>query len=207
MMSRITTTALAQGQHHPSPLSGIDICQAVGLAVCPGGNRPLVGQLIWDFADLEDLPAHLQAAQARLDFTGIHSPKWRTLAQEYMFARMAPGHEAVRHLPSAFRIPLHFDTCRNRLAELRRWFNWLAERGVTSLEDVTEQHCQGFYESRRHTRGTHKGPLRPSGQSTRMAAAQVVQEPAFYNDLFTTDRFAEGFVPWAKPKPLRGRGL
>jgi hypothetical protein len=206
MMSRITTTALAQGQHHPSPLAGIDICQTVGLAVRPGGTRPLVGQLIWDFADLEDLPAHLQPAQARVDFTGIDSPKWRTLAQEYMFARMAPGHEAVRHLPSAFRIPLHLKTCGNRLDELRRWLNWLTERGVTSLEDVTQQHCQGFYESRRHTRGPHRGPLRPSGQSTRMAAAQVVQEPAFYSDLFTTDRFAEGFVPWAGRSPYEIAG-
>jgi hypothetical protein len=144
MMSPASTTQLAQGHLTPGPLAGVDICQAVGLEVRPGGTHPRVGDLIWVFSDLEDLPAHLQSAQVRLDFTGILNPKWRPLAQEYLFARMAPGHEAVRHLPSAFRVPLHLDTCGDRLHELRRWFNWLTQQGVTSLEAVTQQHCQGF---------------------------------------------------------------
>ncbi|WP_432075122.1 site-specific integrase [Streptomyces wuyuanensis] len=206
MMNHPKTAAPDQVQPHPGPLARVDICEAVGLAVRPGGKRPLVGDLIWDFADLEDLPVHLRPGQVRLDFTSIGNPKWRPLAQEYLFARMAPGHEAVRHLPSAFRMPLHFDTCRSRLAELARWFNWLTRRRVTSLQHVTQQHCQGFYDSRRHTRGTHGGPLRPTSSHTLMTAAQAVQEPVFYNDLFTTDRFTEGFIPWAGRTPYEVAG-
>ncbi|MEU3157222.1 site-specific integrase [Streptomyces griseoincarnatus] len=206
MTNHPKTAAPDQVQPHPGPLARVDICEAVGLAVRPGGKRPLAGDLIWDFADLEDLPVHLRPGQVRLDFTSIGNPKWRPLAQEYLFARMAPGHEAVRHLPSAFRIPLHFDTCRSRLAELARWFNWLTRRRVTSLQDVTQQHCQGFYETRRHTRGTHGGPLRPTSSHTLMTAAQAVQEPVFYNDLFTTDRFTEGFIPWAGRTPYQVAG-
>lgn len=205
MMNHPRTAEPNQVQPHPGSLARIDICEAVGLAVRPGGKRPLVGDLLWDFADLENLPVHLQPGQVRLDFTNIRNPKWRPLAQEYLFAHMAPGHEAVRHLPSAFRIPLHFDTCRGRLAELARWFNWLTRRRVTPLQEVTQQHCQGFYDSRRHTRGTHGGPLRPTRPDTRMSAASAVQEPVFYNDLFTTDRFAEKVHPLGRPNPLRSR--
>lgn len=206
MTNRAGTAQLVQDHLSTSPLADIDICQAVGLEVHPGGKRPRVGDLIWVFSDLEDLPAHMQPAQTRLDFTGILNPTWRPLAQEYLLARMAPGHEAVRHLPSAFRTPLHLDTCGDRLHELRRWFNWLTQQGITSLENVTQQHCRGFYETRRHTRGRHDGPLRPTGQATRMSAAQAVQEPSFYSELFTTDRFREGFTPWAGRTPYEVAG-
>ncbi|WP_411099034.1 site-specific integrase [Streptomyces sp. x-45] len=141
-----------------------------------------------------------------MDFSKVRDPRWRVVAEEYVFARLAPDHEAVRELPWAFRHPLAVKTCHGRLSALAEWFNWLTDHGVTSLGDVTQLHCQAYYLHRSDIRNRRGKVLRPASPETRLAAVQSMQEPAFYSALFSTDRFAEGFVPWEGRNPFEVAG-
>ncbi|MDG9713004.1 site-specific integrase [Streptomyces sp. DH10] len=204
-MTTVTGTAEEAGQQAGS-LAAIDICEAAGLTVRKGGIRPRVGDLIWSFADVEGLPVSLRPSERKLDFSKVRNPRWRVVAQEFSFARLAPGHEAVRELPQAFRYPVAVKTGHGRLTKLTEWFNWLTGHGVTSLADVTQQHCQAYYLHRSDVRDRKGRVLRPASQEARMHAVQVMQEPAFYNELFTADRFTEGFVPWSGRAPFEVAG-
>lgn len=195
MMKRSTSTAPAVIVL-ASPLAQVDVCEAAGLSVRPGGTRPHVGDLIWDFTDVEGLPESVTPSVCIYDFTVISDPRWRIVAQEYVFARLAPGHASVRELPHAFRTPLAIVTCKNRLTELTEWLNWLTAHGVTSLDRVKQRHCQAYYLHQSVVRDRHGVELRPAGDGKRMTAVQAVQEPAFYAPLFSADRFADGFLPW-----------
>lgn len=196
------TASLGRGWRR-SVFAGLDVCEAAALPVKPGGTRPKFGDLTWPFADVEGLPVSLKPSDSTLDFSRIRDPRWRIVAQEYLFARLAPGHEAVRELPHAFRYPIAIKTCHNHLTNLAEWFNWLTERGVTSLSEVTQEHCQAHYLHRNDIRDRKDKTkiLRPASSVTRLSVAQVVQEPAFYNELFSADQFADGFLPWPGRSP------
>lgn len=201
-MTRATATASPDAGWQRSPLAGVDICAAAGLRVSPGGTRPRVGDPIWSFVDVEDLPVSMRPGERKLDFSRVRDPRWRVVAEEFIFARLAPGHEAVRELPQAFRYPIAIRTCQGRLGILSEWFNWLTEHGATSLAEVTQQHCQAYYLHRSDVRDRKGKVLRPAAPETRLAVVQAMQEPAFYNELFSIDRFADGFVPWPGRAPF-----
>ncbi|MEU8703214.1 site-specific integrase [Streptomyces sp. NPDC048680] len=206
-MTTVTTTPTSTdtGQIN-SPLTGLDICEAAGLRVRQGGTRPRVGQPVWAFTDVEDLPVSLKPSERKMDFSTIRDPSWRAVAEEFVFARLAPQHEAVRELPQAFRYPIAIKTCHGRFKALAEWFNWLTERGVTSLGDVTQMHCQAYYLHRSDIRDRKGKILRPASPEARMAAVQAMQEPALYSELFSADRFADGFVPWPGRSPFEIAG-
>lgn len=189
-----------------SRFAGLDVCEAAGLSVAPGGLRPRVGDPVWDLRDVEGLPAHLRPCHRRFTFTKIRNPRWRVVAQEYVLARLAPDLVEVRELPQAFRYPLQVVTARSRLEFVAKWFNWLTSRGITSLAEVDQQVCLGYFEHIRHVRDKKGNILRPTLPPTRMASVQVVQEPSFYSDLFSTDHFADGFVPWSGRVPFEVAG-
>ncbi|MET7721092.1 site-specific integrase [Streptomyces mirabilis] len=128
------------------------------------------------------------------------------MAEEFILARLAPGHEAVRELPQAFRYPIAIKTCLTRLKNLTQWFNWLTEYGVTSLSEVTQQHCHAHYLHRSDLRDRNGKVLRPAAPATRLAAVQAMQEPAFYSELFSADRLTDGFVPWSGRNPFEVAG-
>lgn len=195
MMKQSTTATLATAVS-ASPLAHVDICEAAGLTVRPGGARPRVGELIWDFTDVEGLSVSVAPSVCIYDFAVINDPRWRVVAQEYIFARLAPGHESVRELPQAFRTPIAISTCKNRLGELADWLNWLTAQGVTALDRVNQQHCQAYYLHESVVRDRHGVELRPASEGKRLTTVQAIQEPAFYTPLLSADSFADRFIPW-----------
>ncbi len=89
-----------------SPFTGADVCAAAGLRIVPGGHAVLFDQDVWHFGDVDGLPVHLEPSSIRFDFTAVTDRRWRLLAKEYIFARLAPADPAVAVLPAAYRVPL-----------------------------------------------------------------------------------------------------
>jgi len=184
-----------------APLAGEDICAAAGLVVRPGVHRPAFTDQVWDFTVVDNLPAYVKPHALRWDFTRINNPPWQTVAKEYLFALLAPRHELVRVLPRAYRTPRTLLTCAARLARLTGWLNWLTGQGLTCLAEVTQRHCLAYlHESshRRDTGGHQVVALTPSGQREYVAA---LVDLAHYGELFSTDRYANGFRPWSGARP------
>ena len=100
------------------------------------------------------------------DFTAITDPGFRLVAKELLFALLAPQHQAVAALPHAYRVPLAIPTCRERLTSVTSWLNWLTGQGITSLAQVTQQHCDAYLDHRRHARDS-----RAAGAGTRPSFA------------------------------------
>jgi integrase len=179
-----------------SPFTGSDVCAAAALPLAPGGRTVWFDQDVWHFGDVEGLAAYLRQCDTRLDFTAITSRRWQLVAKEYIYARLAPASPVVAVLPGAYRVPLTLASCGNRLAEAATWLNWLTGQRITSLGQVTQDHCDRYLIDRRRrkdTSGIVIGALQDA--SLRLPAAVVI-ELASYGELFTTDRYAGGFTPW-----------
>jgi len=187
-----STSAASPGAIAP----GEDVCAAAGFTVRRGGARPFFGQDRWLFTGVEGTSQQTRDSRLVLDFRQVRNPLWRIVAKEFLFARLAPGHEAVRELPGAFRVPWAIPTAAARLRSLAGWLNWLTGHGVTSLRQVTQQHCDSYFGWHRHIRDKDGGPIRESGPGHRLDTAQAVQELASYTELFSTDAYAPGFRPW-----------
>lgn len=181
-----------------SVLAGEDVCAAAGLPVRPGGPRPVFDEHVWEFTGIIGLPRYLARSSQILVFTDIRNPRWWTLAKEFIFARLAPEHPAVRELPHAYRTPVLIATVHGRLAKLTDWLNWLTDQGVESLHQVTQQHCDAYLELRKKVRDKHGIVIRDSSSSYRMDMVAVIQELAYYTELFSTDAYAPGFRPWGQ---------
>jgi integrase len=179
-----------------SPFTGSDVCACAGLALVPGGRAVRFDEDLWDFGDVAGLPAYLPRASVRLDFSLIADPRWRLVAKECICARLAPAHPAVAALPGSYRVPLTLQSCAQRLTETAGWLNWLADAQITSLGQVTQDHCDRYLLQRaRRTdaAGAVTGALQAG--SLRICAAVII-ELADYRDLLTADRYAAGFIPW-----------
>jgi len=155
---------------------------------------------LWDFTDVVGLPVEMPLSVRRLDFTAI-IPRWRLVAKELMLALLAPRHPVVAPLPRAYRTPLHLRTCHARLAELTRLLNWLAEHGLTTLDQVSDDHCHAYLAHRRHAADNNGRPISPRSPTTRRAAAQAVIDLVSYRDLFTSDRLPAQLRPWNGAAP------
>ncbi|WP_234341805.1 site-specific integrase [Streptomyces sp. NRRL S-646] len=195
----MTTTSMVTSPwtgERVSPFAGADVCEAARLTVEPGGHRARFDEDVWLFTAVEGL-SQQQADWARLlDFTLIRDARWRPVAKEFFFARMAPWHDGVRTLPAAYRTPVHVMTCYQHLGFLADWLNWLTDNRVTSLAQVTQQHCDSYLEWRRHVRGKDGTAIRPRSEGGLADTAQAVIELAYYTQLFTTDAYSDGFLPW-----------
>jgi integrase len=181
---------------HRSPFTGSDVCAAAALPLAPGGRTVWFDQDVWDFGDVAGLAAYLNLCDTRLDFTAITDRRWRLVAKEYIYARLAPADPVVAVLPGAYRVPLTLASCGNRLAEAANWLNWLTRQQIASLEEITQDHCDRFLIERgrrKDTSGIVIGTLEDA--SLRLPAAVVI-ELAGYSELFTADRYADGFSPW-----------
>ncbi len=170
----MTITALS-GAAGPrrSVFAGIDICHEAGLALPKGSPRPVFEDDLWDFTAVIGLPNQMAKVSRRFDFTAILNPRWRSVGKEQIVAMLAPRHEAVAHLPRAYRTPLHLLTAFGRLAELTRFLNWLTGHRVAGLAEVDGDRCQAYLAHRRYLLddGQVVGERSPA---TRRAAAQVV---------------------------------
>jgi len=181
---------------HRSAFTGSDVCAAAALPLAPGGRTVWFDQDVWDFGDVAGLAAYLNLCDTRLDFTAITDRRWRLVAKEYIYARLAPADPLVAVLPGAYRVPLTLASCGNRLAETANWLNWLTGQQITSLEEITQDHCDRFLIERgrrKDTSGMVTGTLEDA--SLRLPAAVVI-ELAGYGELFTADHYADGFTPW-----------
>ena len=179
-----------------SPFTGSDVCAAAGLRLVPGGRTVCFDQDVWDFRDVAGLAAYLDVRDTRLDFTTITDPRWRLVAKEYIYARLAPADPVVAVLPRAYRVPLTLRTCGKRLIEAASWMNWLTGQQIASLGQVTQDHCDRYLIERgrrKDASGTVIGTLEDA--SLRVPAAVII-ELAGYGELFTADRYADGFTPW-----------
>jgi integrase len=180
-----------------SPFAGADVCAHAGLVLRDGARGPVFDDEVWDFNGVAGLAVQTRRGILRWKFTTIANPGWRLVAREYMFALLAPAHEAVRVLPRAYRTPHHLLTCRLRLDALVDWFTWLTDHGITELAQVSDRHCAEYLEHRSWRRDRHGHPIGPIGAARRAQATVPVIELADYRDLFTADRYCSGFRPWA----------
>jgi len=179
-----------------SPFTRSQVCAAAGLAIVPGGKPVLFDQDAWHFDDAEGLPAQLVPARLRLDFAVIADPRWRLVAKEYIFARLAPAHPAVAVLAGAYRVPNTLQTCWQQLANAAGWLNWLTRQQVPSLDHITQDHCDRYLAERRRRKDKAGQVIGTLSEGTQRAAAAVIIDLAAYGELFTADRYHDGFTPW-----------
>ena len=173
------------------------MCAAAALLLVPGGHTASFDQDVWDFGDVAGLAAYLDMRDTRLDFTTITDPRWRLVAKEYIYARLAPADPRVAVLPRAYRVPLTLRTCGKRLIEAASWMNWLTGQQIPSLGQVTQDHCDRYLIERgrrKDAAGTVIGTL--DDASLRVPAAVII-ELASYGELFTADRYARRVHPLA----------
>jgi hypothetical protein len=198
-MSAAPLAADPAGWEHGRPVfAGACICATAGFPLPQDAARPVFEDDIWDFAMVTGLPRmSSRPGQCRLDFTRIRNPRWRVLAKEYLLALMAPGHEQVRVLPHAYRVPRSFATCHRRLRDLSTWLNWLAGEGICSLSEVTDRHCEAFRIRHSQNADDQAGP--GSGPAAKLTASLVttIIDLAFYGELFSADCYPPGWRPWA----------
>ncbi|MBP5898059.1 site-specific integrase [Streptomyces scabiei] len=182
----------------PSVFDGKDVCAAAGLPLARNCPCPRFDDLLWDFTGVIGMPRYLARHARILAFAEIVNPRWRTLAKEFIFARLAPDHPAVRELPHAYRTPVQITTVNGRLDKLTDWLNWLTEQGVHSLGAVTQQHCDAYLELRKKVRDKHGIVVRDSSPSYRMDVVAVIQELGYYTELFAADGYPPSFRPWGR---------
>ncbi|WP_327370714.1 site-specific integrase [Streptomyces sp. NBC_01217] len=174
------------------------MCAAAGLPVYGAGPHPQFDENVWDFAGVIGLPRYLARHARILSFIEILNPRWRALAKEFIFARLAPDHPAVRELTHAYRTPVLMATVNGRLTRLTGWLNWLTEQGVDNLGDVTQQHCAAYLEFRKKVRDKHGVVIRDSSPGYRMEVVAVIQELGYYTELFSVGGYAPTFRPWGR---------
>ena len=193
-------TAFDDAQHTAMPavsvFVGAGVARAAGFTLHGGAREPVFDDDVWDFAGVARLPAQLSQAAKRWDFTAITDPGFRLVAKELLFALLAPRHQAVAVLPHAYRVPLAIPTCRERLASVTRWLNWLTGQGITSLAQVTQQHCDAYLDYRRHARDEWGRPVRERGPASRRETVAAVLDLHAYAELFTAGGYRPGLHPW-----------
>ncbi|MEV6048341.1 site-specific integrase, partial [Streptomyces xanthochromogenes] len=177
--------------------AGAVVCEVIRLPVRLGCHSPMFEQNIWDLTVVDGIPRFFSPARRTFDFTKIRNPRWWTVAKEYLLALMAPEHEQVSVLADAYRLPKTLITCQQRLEWLTRWVNWLTEQGVTSLSEVTQEHCDRYLQHRSTIYDRDGNVLRDASDDTRMMAELIPRELAYYGELFSTDRYRDGFIPRA----------
>ena len=81
------------------------------------------------------------------------------------------------------------------MPELAGWLNWLTGQQVPALDHVTQDHCDRYLAERRRkdNAGQVIGTL---SAGTLQAVAAVIIELGAYAELFTADRYRDGFTPW-----------
>lgn len=181
-----------------SVFRGEDVCAAAGLTVCGAGPHPRFDDAIWDFTGVIGLPRYLARHARILSFNEILNPRWRDLAKEFVFARLAPDHRAVRELAHAYRTPVQIATVHGRLNVLTGWLNWLTQQGVDDLGEVSQQHCTAYFELRKKVRDKHGVVIRDSSPGYRMDVVAAIQELGYYGELFATGGYVPGFRPWGR---------
>jgi hypothetical protein len=170
-----------------SPFAGRFEHELTGFELVPGSTGPLFDDGCWDLSVLAGAPAQVKRSQVLFEFAAIANPAWQLVARELMIALLSPGQERVLALPRARRTPANVRTSKDRLYYLTFWLQWLTGQGVTSLRQVTQEHCDRYLQ--------HRRALRPT-TNTVMHEVLAIKDLARYRELFTADAYPPGFMPW-----------
>ncbi|WP_427006228.1 hypothetical protein [Pseudarthrobacter sp. H2] len=193
---RSAVSPIQADDRRAAPFTGSDICGEAGLTLPPDTYRPVFEEDLWDFTDVVGLPVDMALANRRFDFAAITDPRWRMVAKELVLALLAPRHEAVALLPRAYRTPLHLRSCNGRLKEITRFFAWLAQRGLPSLEHLETADCEAYLGHRRYIVDDEGVVVGEQSHGIRRTAAQVIVDLVNYRELFTADRVRTDLRPW-----------
>jgi hypothetical protein len=174
------------------PFAGLVVAEAAGLRMEPGNARALFDQPTWDLTGLADAPVTMGNHRKILDFTAIANPRWRTVAREYLLARLAPHHPAVATMPHAYRTPINPNSLWTELRHLTSWFNTLTTMGITTLAEVEQHHCDRYLAQASLSQDNRRD-LTPSTVAPRIRATKNL---ARYTEILS-DRYRPGFEPWA----------
>ena len=188
----------------PEPLCSAsfddDLNVLVGFAETYGFEPPVVrfGDDVWDFSAVPDRPAYLPAHCLVVRFDRITQPRWRLMVKELLCARLYPTHPAVASsVPNRRRRPAPLGEAYARVLLYKRWLDWLAGHGITSLGEVRQEHCDLYYNTRARE-------LAPSALSAMVILP--LRELADYGPVLT-DRYPDGFRPWGHRRPCHITGL
>jgi hypothetical protein len=171
-----------------------------GFAETYGFEPPVVcfGEEVWDFGAVPDRPAYLPAHCLVVRFDRITQPRWRLTVKELLCARLYPTHPAVASsVPNRRRRPAPLGEAFARVLLYKRWLDWLAEHGITSLGEVRQEHCDRYYNTRARE-------IAPSALSAMVILP--LRELADYGPVLT-DHYPEGFRPWGHRRPCHITGL
>ncbi len=172
-----------------------------------GFPRPRFEDDVWNLLGIRGRPQHLARCQLIWDFTEIVNPRWRLVVKELALACWAPAHPAVAELARAYRTPRALATASRHRPLCFDWLNWLSGQGVTSLQEVTQEHCQRFFVLRSTIRDREGRRLREASTSHRRVVITAIMDLACYGDLFTRDRYDPDFQPWQFAPPAVVAGL
>ncbi|MCZ4102161.1 MULTISPECIES: integrase [Streptomyces] len=170
--------------------------EATGLALLPGSARSRFEEDLWDMWGLADKPRSIKQHELTWDFSQIMNPKWRVVAKEILIALLAPQHDSVLECALALRKYRSPRTCNRFLRKFTAWFNWLTANGVTSLEEVMQEHCDRFTSEDQWYVPKPGAPPVQVEPETLAESVRVVQLITLYGDLLSTDSYRAGFVPW-----------
>ncbi len=93
-------------------------------------------------------------------------------------------------------MPLTLQTCARRMPEVAGWLNWLTGQQITSLDHLTQDHCDRYLAERRRRKDKAGQVIGTLSAGTLQAVAAVIIELGAYAELFTADRYRDGFTPW-----------
>ncbi|MEN8649466.1 site-specific integrase [Streptomyces sp. 21So2-11] len=190
---------IAVGLPPRSVFAGEDVCLAAGLPVDPAkaGRRPFFDDDTWDFTCVTGLPRHQPVRVQMINFGRIANPVQRQLTKEYLFGLLAPEHRLVRVLPGAYRMPRVISTAHQRMFHIQRWFDWLAERGIHDLGEVTQETCDAYLQWCHHTWNRKNGhAVKETKPDYRRQSVSTLQDLADYGELFGAGGYSHGFRPW-----------
>ncbi|MFE0055300.1 integrase [Streptomyces sp. NPDC059003] len=179
-----------------SAFADCTVCETAGLRLLPGAVRSRFEDDLWDLRGLADKARSVRAYELLWDFSPIINTSWRVVAKEVLLALLAPHHESVTACSLALRKFRSPRTCRRFLNRFTDWFNWLTREGVTSLEEVTQEHCDRFIDEQQWWVPAPGKPRQQVEPETLAESVRVVQLLTLYGELLSTDSYCAGFVPW-----------
>ncbi|GGR41620.1 site-specific integrase [Streptomyces netropsis] len=201
------------GQHAPglalasiSPFAGADVFREAGWTEANGFTGPRFDDDVWDLSGIQGRPQQFRRYELVWDFTEITNPRWRLVAKEFLLACWAPTHPVVAHLARAYRTPRALGTCSRLKFTLFGWLNWLSQHGITSLREVTQEHCDRYLALRSTIRDKRGQRLRDASAGSKQTLVSTIMDLAFYGDLFSSDRYEPDLEPWrfASPSVVAG---
>ncbi|WP_062980585.1 hypothetical protein [Nocardia anaemiae] len=179
-----------------SIFSGAKVCETAGLRLAAGAHDAYFDSDVWDLSRLADAHRTIYTRELVWDFTLISTPFWRIVAKEMLLALMAPHHEQVLVTAHALRTVHSPRTCYRMLRQLTRWFNWLAEQGISSLHAVTQDLCDRYLELTCWSAQQQAKPGRRLDPGTTAEVVRTMKTLALYTEVLSADSYRPGFVPW-----------